>query len=108
MPGVHPSSRHAPFKKMAEAQNGVDALTTQQQGGITAPVPGEALQNANANQVIASGLIPSSPAGTPGGDAPAYGYRFYDATGTLRVQIDQYGWHLYNASGDYTGELIAY
>jgi hypothetical protein len=98
---------------MAEAQNTVDGLTSQQQTGISAPNPGGAIVDQQNAQVYQQGIIPSTPSATPG-PAPSvarYGQQWYDSSGVLQVQIDQYGWHQYQNQGGkavYWREIVTY
>jgi hypothetical protein len=112
MPPVTPSRKQRGLVRMSEAQNTVDALTSQQQTGISAPSdPGGPMSGQSNALVVLSGVIPSTPAGTPGPTHPRYGMCFYDSSGVLQVQIDQWGWHKYNnVSGVpvYASEIVTY
>ena len=111
MPPVVPSRKHRALQAMAQAQNGVDALTSQQQSGVSAPTPGAALIAQTSQPVYQSGVIPTTPANTPGAHSARYGMCFYDQHGVLQVQIDQFGWHLFtntNGVAVYSSELVTY
>jgi hypothetical protein len=98
---LQPSSKRF-GQLIAEGKNVGDTLTTQQQSVVTAP--GGAV-------VVQDGVIPATPAGTPGPAGARYGMQFFDSAGVLQVQIDQYGWHLYTNTGGtavYASELVTY
>lgn len=111
MPPVYPSHKHRGLQRLAEAQNTVDALTSQQQGGVSAPIPGGKTTEQTSSVVYTTGIIPVTPSGTPGPSTARYGLCFYDSSGVLQVQIDQWGWHKYNNVGgvaEYATEIVAY
>ena len=93
-------SRARLAQTIAESKNVGDTQTTQQSQGIT-----------TATQALVVGMgipINNTPAGTPGPSGSRYGMQFFDDTGTLRVQIDAYGWHQYDSSGAYVSEIVTY
>lgn len=118
MPPVVPSHKHRPYQAMAAAQNGFDALSQQQPDGISAPTPGDPILRNSNSPVMYQGVIPTTPAGTPGPDPAVarYGMQFFgtftvgDGQAAVRqVQIDQWGWHKYNNVGGvatYASELV--
>jgi hypothetical protein len=64
-----------------------------------------------SSPVYTTGIIPVTPSGTPGPSTARYGVCFYDSSGVLQVQIDQYGWHKYNNVGgvaEYASEIATY
>ena len=98
---------------MAAPRNDLDGLLSQQQGGISAPMPGGPTVSQQNAQVYSAGIIPMTPSGTPGpaSNVARYGQQWYDQHGVLQVQIDQYGWHQYTNSGGtavYLGEIVTY
>jgi hypothetical protein len=101
MPPITPPTKLTTAADLAGTHNQVVGGNTQQQWTIG---PG-----GQQPAVIQSGAIPTTPAGTPGpASGVRYGLQFYDVNGTLRVQIDAYGWHVYTSQGVYTSALVTY
>lgn len=101
MPRTVQPTRFAGAQAQAAERNAQRAGQSQQEQAIG---PG-----GSSPVVVLGGVIPTTPSGTPG---PATGERFgqcfYDQNGTLRVQIDAYGWHKYTNQGVYSSELVTY